>query len=338
MRRHSFVVIALAVLSFACFSPAAQQGGEEKQKGEPIMLKRGVNIIGYDSIWRSTDQARFKEKHFKLIAEAGFDHVRIVLHVFRHMDENDQLSDHWWEVFNWALAQAKANGLAVIVDCHEFGAMAKDPEGSWPRLQAFWRQLAPRLKDEPDNVYIELLNEPHKKLTPELWNEYLEVLIPLVRESNPQRQLIIGPGHWNSRDYLDSLALPEEDKNIIVTFHYYDPFKFTHQGASWSGNMPTGVKWQGTDKERKEIKKDFDKVAAWSAENKRGIYLGEFGAYDKGEMASRVRWTDAVTREAEAHGFGWGYWQFDSDFILYDIDADKWITEIRNALIPLETR
>ena len=30
-------------------------------------LGRGVNILGYDPIWRSRDQARFQEKHFRLL-------------------------------------------------------------------------------------------------------------------------------------------------------------------------------------------------------------------------------------------------------------------------------
>ena len=43
-------------------------------------LGRGVNIIGYDPLWWSTNQARFKEKHFRLLKDAGFDSVRINLH------------------------------------------------------------------------------------------------------------------------------------------------------------------------------------------------------------------------------------------------------------------
>ena len=45
-------------------------------------LGRGVNILGYDPIWRSREQARFHEKHFRLLQEAGFDSVRINLHPF----------------------------------------------------------------------------------------------------------------------------------------------------------------------------------------------------------------------------------------------------------------
>ena len=48
-------------------------------------LGRGVNIIGYDPIWRSKEQARFQEKYFRLLKEAGFNSVRINLHPFRQI-------------------------------------------------------------------------------------------------------------------------------------------------------------------------------------------------------------------------------------------------------------
>ncbi|TCP72457.1 hypothetical protein [Sphingomonas sp. PP-CE-1G-424] len=38
-------------------------------------------------------------------------------------------------------------------------------------------------------------------------------------------------------------------------------------------------------------------------------------------------------KAAEAHGFPWAYWQFDSDFIVYDIDHDRWVEPIRQALV-----
>jgi len=46
-------------------------------------LGRGVNIIGYDPLWKDASKARFKDKHFKLIKEAGFDNVRIVIGPFK---------------------------------------------------------------------------------------------------------------------------------------------------------------------------------------------------------------------------------------------------------------
>jgi endoglucanase len=50
-------------------------------------------------------------------------------------------------------------------------------------------------------------------------------------------------------------------------------------------------------------------------------------------MESRVRYTDFVARTAESLGWSWAYWQFDSDFILYDVKNDKWIEPVRDALV-----
>jgi endoglucanase len=41
-----------------------------------------------------------------------------------------------------------------------------------------------------------------------------------------------------------------------------------------------------------------------------------------------------VARAAEALGWSWAYWQFDNDFILWDMKADKWVEPILRALIP----
>jgi endoglucanase len=62
--------------------------------------------------------------------------------------------------------------------------------------------------------------------------------------------------------------------------------------------------------------------------------LGEFGAYDRAEMDSRARYTAFMARQAEEFGWSWGYWQFDSDFILFDIGKDAWVDPLLKALIP----
>jgi endoglucanase len=95
------------------------------------------------------------------------------------------------------------------------------------------------------------------------------------------------------------------------------------------------VTW-GTPADREQLSKDFAKVAAWSLKHHRPIHLGEFGAYDRSgtPLAMRVAYTDAVAREAKRHGFGWSYWQFDSDFIAWDMKRNRWFEPIRNALIP----
>lgn len=314
-------------------SAAKTEGAFEQNK----RLGRGVNIIGYDPLWRSRDKARFQERHFALIQEAGFNSVRINLHPWRDrkIDAQNRLSPDWLETLDWAVNQAVKHKLMVILDLHEFQTMGRDPRGNRERFLATWRQLAARYASAPSQVLFEILNEPNGQLTPELWNEYAREALKVIRETNPARTVILGPAYWNNIDYLEKLELPENDRNLIVTVHYYKPMSFTHQGASWAGQKDkVGIPWNGTPQEREAIQRDFEKAQRWAEKHRRPIYVGEFGAYDKAEMASRVRYIGFVARDAEKRGWSWAYWQFDGDFIVFDMKTQRWVKPILDALIP----
>ena len=304
-------------------------------------LGRGVNIIGYDSaLWRSWEHGRMQGKHFRLIKEAGFDHVRINLHPFKHMGgaPDYPINPAWLETLEWAVKQALGQGLLAILDMHEFNAMAKDPEGLKLKYLAVWEQLAARYRDAPSTVLFELQNEPNGVLTPAMWNQYLLEPYDIIRRTHPWRTLIIGPAFWNGIDHIEDLELPEADRNIIVTVHYYHPMDFTHQGAPWSKHGDqVGITWEGTPEQQEAIVRHLDGVRVWAERHDRPILLGEFGSYDKADMASRVRYTNFVARHAESLGWSWSYWQFDSDFVVYDIDADAWVEPILYALIPQQS-
>jgi endoglucanase len=299
-------------------------------------LGRGVNIIGYDPIWRSRDEARFKVGYFQMLKDAGFSNVRINLQPFRRLGQSNDyaLPASWWETLDWAVTNALQSDLMVILDLHEFGAMGTDPETNKPKFLAFWRQVSERFRNASDNVLFEILNEPSRKLSAELWNQYLAEALAIIRKTNPTRTVIIGPAGYNSIGQLAELKLPGDDRNIIVTVHYYSPMDFTHQGASWAGRTDKlNVEWKGTDAEKAAVEQDFAKAQAWAQEHNRPLFLGEFGVYDKAPMESRVRYLTFVVNTAQKLGWSWAYWQFDSDFILYDIKADKWIEPVRDALI-----
>lgn len=305
-------------------------------KEQCVKMGRGVNIIGYDvELWKDYTKGRFKESYFKKIKEAGFSTIRINLFAFSGMDSTFALKPEWLNTLDWAVEKGLEAGLMVILDMHEYNAMADDPISKKEMFIAVWKQLAPRYKDQPNDVIFEILNEPNQKLTVELWNHYLADAIILIRETNPHRTLIIGPGNWNGIESLPTLVLPEDEKNIIVTVHFYHPMPFTHQGAYWAEDFKdlNGIKWTGTKEEKADIETRLKVAADWSKANDRPVFLGEFGAYDKGDMDSRVRYTAHVARTAEKLGFSWAYWQFDSDFIVYDIEKESWVTPILNALM-----
>ena len=177
---------------------------------------------------------------------------------------------------------------------------------------------------------------PHGQLDAKTWNDFFPKLLRVVRASNPTRNVVIGPVGWNNFRELDQLQLPEDDRNLIVTFHYYEPFGFTHQGAGWVAPEFSSLKDVpfGTPEQIAQIGKDFDVVKAWSIKHDRPILLGEFGAYDKAPMAGRVLWTETVSRAAKERGFARAYWQFSSDFLLYDFKKQEWVEPILRAVDP----
>src|SRR2546425_8959774 len=175
----------LCLLSTSSFAQSKPLDAFEQNR----RLGRGVNIIGYDQIWWSRDKARIQPKHFHLLKEAGFNSVRINLHPFRHMSatNNWKIRDSWFEVADWAVAQARGNGLNAILDLHEFNVLGEDPAGNKEKFLAAWRQLSAHYQSAPDTVLFEVLNEPNKKLTPELWNDYLQEALTIIRDKNPAR-------------------------------------------------------------------------------------------------------------------------------------------------------
>lgn len=328
------------ILTSAMAIAATTVAAKPVLKQVPVTLDspfhRGVNVLGYDPYWKDVSKRRFQWRHFTEIRRAGFDFVRLNLQAFRFMGANNRLDPAWLAKLDDVLREAEKAGLGVIIDEHDFNPCSENLDVCRTRLSAFWQQVAPRFAKAPRNVAFELLNEPHDKLNGEVWNGLFAEELAIVRQTNPTRIVVVGPTHWNSLKDLPLLKLPV-DPNLLVTFHYYEPFHFTHQGASWVPEVTKlhGITW-GSPGDRAALKADFDTVTAWSAANHRPILLGEFGAYDKSgtPMDLRVAYTSAVRCEAERHGFGWAYWQFDSDFIAWDMARDQWVQPIKDALIP----
>ncbi|HWU80061.1 MAG TPA: glycoside hydrolase family 5 protein, partial [Caulobacter sp.] len=273
---------ALGLLSALVALPAVAR--EISPQDQVRTMTRGINVLGYDPLWKDPTKGRFQMRHFKTIKDGGFDTVRLNLHAFEHMDADNRLDPAWLKVLDQVVDAALAQKLTVILDEHDFNACGEDPAACKPRLVAFWKQIGEHYRDAPDRVVFELLNEPCKGLTDEVWNAWIAELLPVVRASNPTRNVVVGPAFWNNISHLDQLKLPEGDRHLIATVHYYLPMEFTHQGASWNPATPkTGVTW-GTDAERRRMKVDFDGVQAWAKAHDRPMLLGEFGAYDKGDM------------------------------------------------------
>jgi len=303
-------------------------------------LKQGVNLGNMLEAPREGEWGvRLEESYFDKIAEAGFDHVRLPVRWSAHADKKApyKIDETFLERVDWAIENALERRLRIVFNMHHYEEIFQDPDGHRERFLAIWEQLAEHYQDAPAAVWFELLNEPHNKLTPDKWNDLAADTLEVIRKTNPNREVVIGPGSWNGIKELPSLQLPADDRNITVTVHYYSPFQFTHQGAGWVGahaDRWLGTNWKGTESEKRAVTRDLNAAIAWAVKNRRPMYLGEFGAYSRADMDSRVRWTSFVAEQAAKRKMSSAYWEFCASFGVYDPKSAEYREGLLQALLP----
>ncbi len=310
------------------------------------------------------------KRHFELVAKAGFDHVRLPVRFSAHAERFPPyaIDETFLARVDWALDQAEDNGLSVIIDMHHYEEIMEAPtEQEGERFLALWRQIARRYRARPDRVAFELLNEPCRNLEPKRLNELIAPAIEIVREHNPERLVFVDPYHWGAPKHLADLGLPDADDNVIATFHMYQPPLFTLQGGGWMEPeyQTRGVVFPGppstpiVPKEKaretqwvsawfqqyntlptaenpcgpKTVFEEFDLATQYVEETGRRVYLGEFGAIDNADAASRARFVHLVRTEAERRGMGWAYWDDGGQFRAYYVMTRRWVPYLKSALL-----
>ncbi len=281
--------------------------------------------------------------HFTKIAKAGFDSVRLPVRWSAHTEKTApyKIDEKFFQRVDWAIEQARKNELQIIVNIHHFDDLVNDPDKETEKFLSLWAQIAKRYANQPDSVVFELLNEPHEPMSAETWNQLIVQALAVIRPTNPTRRIVVGPISWNAIRGLESLKLPADDKYLIATFHYYLPFRFTHQGATWVGQNTQswiGTEWNGTDQEKQAVVEDLDQALRWSIQNNRPIWMGEYGVINKADEASRVRWARFVTEQAQMRKMGHTWWSFTAGFPVYNIKQDQWIVPLRDAILMKNSR
>lgn len=285
-------------------------------------LAKTLNIGAVYEVGRyETWALEFDLDHLDAIASQGFTAIRLPVRWADWASEVPpyDIEEAFFDEIDLVLGRALANDLAVVLDVHHYEALDTNPEGERERFLGLWAQIADRYRELPNSVVFELTNEPHDQLGGDLLNEILSDAVEVIRSSNPDRTLMIGPGGWYSPLELDSLVVP--DRNIIVSVHYYEPFPFTHQGAVW---VEGSSEWLGTPfdeaQDRQPIEREFGNVAAWATDNDLPIFVGEFGSLAEADATDREAWTTFIREQSEQHGFSWGYWDWASPgFGLYEM-------------------
>ena len=338
--RRRLLVAAFVVLH--AIAAVGQPTREQAAKGERAddaafaalaRMRRGVNVLGFDGFWKGETDAPFRMIDFGLIRRAGFDHVRINFFGFTHMDSGGRIDPAVLARLDKAIDEAALAGLTPVLDQHANELCQSAPDKCKAKLVAFWRQISARYAGKHPRLIFEILNEPGGSMTHAVWNATLLAALAAIRAHDPTRIVIAAALNAGDARDIEKLELPEADRGLIVTAHYYEPFRFTHQGAPWS-DFPTlrNVAW-GSPEARAKVVEDLTLARDWAQKHGRPVYLGEFGVYDKAPIKSRAAWVQHVARTAESFGWAWAYWQFDHDFAVFDSNTHTWNQPILDALM-----
>ncbi|MEN9855761.1 MAG: hypothetical protein RLZZ157_887, partial [Pseudomonadota bacterium] len=175
-------------------------------------VKRCINVGGSlePEVEAGWFNYRIRRGDFDIIAQAGFDSVRIPITWSAHASKQAPYTIYPAffarvdEVVGWAL-QA---GLHVIIDEHHYNALFKDPDAHEARLEGLWVQIANRYRNMPPSLMFEIINEPRDAFSGPRVNDVQARILSVIRQTNPTRTVILTGDEWGSIDGMDNLVMP----------------------------------------------------------------------------------------------------------------------------------
>lgn len=355
MKRIFFVFAAIAYLLSSCGTPKDSFW----EKHSRYALHKGVNI----SHWLSQSDARgeararyFTEADVAYIASVGYDHIRLPIDEEQMWDTAGNKIDTAFTLLHEALGWCSKHHLRVLVDLHIIRShhflMAAPPLWTDPKQQdkfiGMWRQLSAEMIKYPVNqVGYELMNEAVAK-DPDDWNKLIARAHQVIRETEPTRTIVIGSNRWQQAQTFDVLKVPSGDTNLILSFHFYNPFLFTHHEASWTQqgaykgpvNYPgltideanlkglpeevlQAIKWDNKVYTKDTLEAMMAKPIRVADSLHLPLYCGEFGCLRTVDQAQRIQWYADMISIFNKHHIGWANWEYKADFGIVYNDYNK---------------
>lgn len=276
---------------------------------------------------------RIRHRDIVALAHAGFDAVRIPIRWSAHAEKAAPyaIDPAFFARVDEVVASVIEAGMTAIINVHHYREIMDDPDNHTARLSGMWRQIADHYAAWSDHLIFEVLNEASGNLEAAQTDQINTDVLALIRRNNPDRWVILGTAQWGALWGMLE-GVPPPDPRVIASFHYYDPFDFTHQGAGFvDPPLPLGVGW-GTEPDRAKVSAHIAEAAAFGHAHNLPVFLGEFGVHRGVPLADRVAWIDHIRKAAERHDIAWCHWGWASEFHAYQLEDNAWIAPIRAAL------
>jgi hypothetical protein len=184
---------------------------------------------------------------FDALHRIGFDHMRVPLDVGPLMQGGEAERRQILDQLAATIKAINSHGLAVLITLlppslqHELPETYLDSRNGEKFLayaDVVERVAAALAPLDPHMVALEPMNEPQSQCRIHFgtdWSTYQEILAERVRRISAQLPLFLTGGCWSNIEgivLLDGDLL--RDPRNFISVHFYYPFLFTHQGATWS--------------------------------------------------------------------------------------------------------
>lgn len=312
-------------------------------------FQKGVNLGGWLSqspLTKEHMDTFITEKDLKHIASIGADHVRLpVDYPLIEAEDGTTLEEGYTYIDN-CVAWCKAYGLHMILDLHRafgyaFGNAADcgsffESEALQERFLSLWDTLSARY-GKYEFIAFDLLNEIVDPEVSDAWNNLAARAVARIRRNAPNAWILIGGTCYNSINTVKNI-LPPPDGKIAYSFHFYEPFLFTHQGASWEKLMPNEFRvsypltaGEYIDIANRELNGVFAGIfrgmapetigtdmidfifreAASVAESRNvPLYCGEYGVIQNAAPEYGLAWQRDMHEVFERHNIGRALWNY----------------------------
>lgn len=263
---------------------------------------------------------------FRRLKDWGSNAVRIPFDGYLVLDSSSPLSFNsvGIEYLKLAYAWCREYDLVPIFDFHitpwhyfndrekNQAAFFDNPEAQKAHIETL-AVVFDEFKDKED-VYIEILNEPFAAQNSDV-DRFYRNAIETLRKRGFKNPLIIEPNNFSKVKNLDHLKEFTSYKNIVYSFHFYEPEEFTHQKTPWTGGLyPDRMTYPYRNGDRLIGKQTVESLLAPAVEFRDKynveLFCGEFGAYLEAPGESRYRWISDVTEFFQANDLGWFYWNY----------------------------
>jgi endoglucanase len=321
-------------------------------------IDKGVNISHWLSqVFKDIPPRNifFSELDIIFIKYCGFDHIRLPIDEIELRDDQGNKKEDGFHYLKKAIEWCQKYDLRVIVDLHSvrthhFNAAFEGKQNTLFKIEQeqenflnLWQQITAEIGHYSNNlVAYEILNEAIAD-DPEDWNKLIKKCVSVMRKSEPQRKIVIGSNTWQIPDTFPDLKIPENDPNIILSFHFYTPMPVTHYQASWTPFKPyTGpIVYPGIPMDEKCLPKDqpeifYDNVKQfnhhydssvlektifpaikYAKEKGLPLYCGEWGCFKAVPRDILLKWYSDTVDILNKHHIARANWDYKGDFAIF---------------------